>query len=44
VDLSLASSVFQLTLASIKPVGHHTADWFQRVSELQGFRKSLPLK
>ena len=43
-DLSLASSVFQLSFASIAPVGQHTADWFQRVSELEGFRKSLPPK
>jgi glutathione S-transferase len=43
-DLSLASSVFQLTLASITPVGRNAADWFQRVSELDGFCKSLPSK
>lgn len=43
-DLSLASSIFQLTFASITPVGRNNADWFQRVSELEGFRKSLPPK
>jgi glutathione S-transferase len=41
-DLSLASSVFQLTFASITPTGRNTVDWFQRVSGLEGFRKSLP--
>lgn len=43
-DLSLASSIFQLTLANITPIGRSTTDWFQRVSELEGFRKSLPPK
>jgi glutathione S-transferase len=41
-DLSLASSVFQLSFASIAPTGRSTVDWFQRVSGLEGFRKSLP--
>jgi glutathione S-transferase len=41
-DLSLASSIFQLTLANITPVGRNTADWFSRMGELEGFRKSLP--
>jgi glutathione S-transferase len=41
-DLSLASSVFQLTFAKIMPVGRAAADWFQRVGTLEGFRKSLP--
>ena len=41
-DLSLASSVFQLTLASITPAGPATAGWFERVGKLEGFRRSLP--
>jgi glutathione S-transferase len=41
-DLSIASSVFQLTFASVTPAGRNTADWFQRMSDLEGFRKSLP--
>jgi glutathione S-transferase len=41
-DLSLASSVFQLTLANIEPDGRRAADWFQRIRELEGFRKSVP--
>jgi glutathione S-transferase len=41
-DLSVASSVFQLTFASITPTGRNTEDWLQRVSGLEGFRKSLP--
>jgi glutathione S-transferase len=41
-DLSLASSVFQLTFANITPPEPATAAWFQRVGELDGFRKSLP--
>lgn len=41
-DLSVASSVFQLTFAKVAPTGRNTAAWFQRVSELAGFRKSLP--
>jgi glutathione S-transferase len=41
-DLSVASSIFQLTLADVAPVGRNTAGWFSRVSDLEGFRKSLP--
>jgi glutathione S-transferase len=41
-DLSLASSVFQLSLANIAPAGRNIESWFQRVSALEGFRKSLP--
>ena len=41
-DLSLASSVFQLTFANITPTAGATAAWFKRVGELDGFRKSLP--
>jgi glutathione S-transferase len=41
-DLSLASSVFQLTFANITPTERATAAWFRRAGELDGFRKSLP--
>lgn len=41
-DLSLASSVFQLGLAGIVPAGEHTRRWFDRVSAINGFRRSLP--
>lgn len=41
-DLSVASSVFQLTFAKIAPTGRNTVNWFQRVSALEGFQKSLP--
>jgi glutathione S-transferase len=43
-DLSMASSVFQLTFAGIAPIGRNTAEWFQRVSTLEGFQKSLPAR
>lgn len=41
-DLSLASSVFQLTYAGITPAEPATAAWFERVGQIEGFRKSLP--
>ncbi len=41
-DLSLASSIFQLTLADISLPGEGTRRWFERMSELEGFRRSLP--
>lgn len=41
-DLSLASSIFQLGLASITPSGPHTRRWFERVGAIEGFRRSLP--
>jgi glutathione S-transferase len=41
-DLSVASSVFQLTFASITPAGSNIVEWFKRVGALQGFQKSLP--
>jgi glutathione S-transferase len=43
-DLSVASSVFQLTFANITPTARNTVDWFQQVSALGGFRKSLPVR
>jgi glutathione S-transferase len=41
-DLSLASSIFQLSLAKIVPAGKSTESWFRRMSEIDGFRRSLP--
>lgn len=41
-DLSLASSIFQLGLAGVVPAGEHTRRWFDRVSAIDGFRRSLP--
>lgn len=41
-DLSVASSVFQLTFASITPIGSNTVAWFQKVSAFAGFQRSLP--
>jgi glutathione S-transferase len=41
-DLSVASSVFQLTFAKLMPTAPDTVDWFRRVSALEGFQKSLP--
>lgn len=40
-DLSLASSVFQLSLASVTPQGEHVMRWFRRVSDIEGFQRSL---
>lgn len=41
-DLSVASSIFQLGFASITPAGTHTRRWFDRVSAIEGIRRSLP--
>jgi glutathione S-transferase len=41
-DLSLASSVFQLTLANVNLNGAKTGDWFERIQGIDGFRRSLP--
>jgi glutathione S-transferase len=41
-DLSLASSIFQLSFAKLQPSGEHTRLWFERVGALEGFRGSLP--
>jgi glutathione S-transferase len=41
-DLSLASSIFQLGFAKVTPSGEHTQRWFERVSAIDGFRRSLP--
>jgi glutathione S-transferase len=41
-DLSLASSVFQLSFAHIHPPGPQTRRWMERMGTLEGFRRSLP--
>jgi glutathione S-transferase len=41
-DLSLASSIFQLTLANIAPAGENAGSWFRRMNEIEGFQRSLP--
>ena len=41
-DLSLASNVFQLELANVAFGGPDTRDWFKRMHEVEGFRRSLP--
>ncbi len=43
-DLSLASNIFQLSLAKIFPETASLSRWYKSVSELEGFRKSLPEK
>ncbi len=40
-DLSVASNIFQLGLAAIKPTGK-TAEWYGRMLDIPGFQKSLP--
>jgi glutathione S-transferase len=41
-DLSLASSIYQLSLASITPAEPSTRRWLERIHQIDGFRKSLP--
>jgi glutathione S-transferase len=41
-DLSLASSIFQLTLANVTLDGARTREWFGRIQGMDGFRRSLP--
>lgn len=41
-DLSLASNIFQLSLADITPPGKHLTRWYQQISALRGFQQSLP--
>lgn len=41
-DLSLASNIFQLSLAKAAPLDGATGDWFERMSRLEGVRRSLP--
>jgi glutathione S-transferase len=41
-DLALASNVFHLGLAKQAPQGANVQAWYGRVSQLEGFKKSLP--
>ncbi len=41
-DLSVASNIFQLSLADAVPAGERIARWYQRIAALEAFRKSLP--
>ena len=41
-DLSVASNLFQLGLARATPPGARIAAWYQRISAMEAFRKSLP--
>lgn len=41
-DLSIASNLFQLGFAGAMPESPNIKAWFGRVSELKGFRASLP--
>lgn len=41
-DLSLASNVFQLSLANVVLTGQNTGEWFKRIQDLKGFSRSLP--
>jgi glutathione S-transferase len=41
-DLSLASSIFQLSFAKLAPSGENSRRWFARMNEIEGFRSSLP--
>jgi glutathione S-transferase len=43
-DLSLASSIFQLSFAGVTPSGEHTRSWFEQMLAIEGFRRSLPEK
>jgi glutathione S-transferase len=43
-DLSLASSIFQLSFAGVTLSGEHTRSWFERMLAIEGFRRSLPEK
>jgi len=41
-DLALASNVFHLGLAKQAPQGTNVQAWYGRVSQFEGFKKSLP--
>lgn len=42
-DLSVASSLFQLGLASVVFDSEHTSAWYEKISAMKGFKASLPL-
>ena len=41
-DLSVVSNIFHLGLAEARPASHNISAWFEHMSGLQGFQKSLP--
>lgn len=41
-DLALASNIFHLSLADEAPESNNIRAWYDRISSLEGFRKSLP--
>jgi len=41
-DLSVASNIFQLGFADAMPTQSNIKNWYQRVSGIEGFQKSLP--
>jgi len=41
-DLSVASNIFQLGLASLAPSEPKIQEWYQRMNKIKGFQKSLP--
>lgn len=41
-DLSLASNLFQLSLANEMPATPNILQWYEKVAALRGFQKSLP--
>jgi len=41
-DLSMASNIFHLGLAEAMPTEPNITEWYQRVSRIEGFQKSLP--
>ena len=42
-DLSVASNIFQLDLAKAAPTTPNITAWYDRVSRLEAYRKSLPV-
>ena len=43
-DLSLASNIFHLSFANLMPLSGEIKAWYDRISTLSGFMKSLPTK
>ncbi|MEZ5831195.1 MAG: glutathione S-transferase family protein [Dongiaceae bacterium] len=41
-DLSVASNLFQLSMAEAIPAGEHIAAWYRRIGQMDAFQKSLP--
>ena len=41
-DLSVVSNIFHLSFAEARPASHNISAWFEHMSGLQGFQKSLP--